>query len=280
MWSSESTRCRCRDRCWVADGMTLMVQRKRNRQGEGRWRERRKRDPWSPALEAGSVCSPPVGQSSCCSLLRVEAALQGGDKEDRHLVAGSARTPAMGGEGTGIVLLVPALALELALLSVIAIDGSNQFQSGEIRRNRSCSRTIQFNSQDLKHYRSNFTKLESIMQNEDLERLFSYVIQKLLGPSTMLMPEEVVHAVGHRDNKVPQAVTKHGSGTKFQNADKPKRRLLPVSSILLKDIGSINFKDENEKPKGVEAEKKGASGENRTQGSISLLRLLKDNLAV
>ncbi|XP_060178622.1 kinesin-like protein KIN-6 isoform X2 [Lycium barbarum] len=102
---------------------------------------------------------------------------------------------------------------------------------------------------------------------------------KLLGPSTMLMPEEVVHVVGHCDNIVPEA-TKHGCGTKFQNADKPKRRLLPASSILLKDIGSINFKDENQKSKGVKAEKKGASGENRTQGSISLLRLLKDNLAI
>uniref|UniRef100_M0ZK90 Uncharacterized protein n=1 Tax=Solanum tuberosum TaxID=4113 RepID=M0ZK90_SOLTU len=103
--------------------------------------------------------------------------------------------------------------------------------------------------------------------------------RRLLGPSTTLMPGEVV---GHGDNNVVEAVTKHRSGTKFQNADKPKRtrRLLPVSSILLKDIGSINFKDENEKPKGVKAEKKGASGENRTQGSISLLRLLKDNLAI
>ncbi|MCE3050526.1 hypothetical protein HAX54_047442 [Datura stramonium] len=104
--------------------------------------------------------------------------------------------------------------------------------------------------------------------------------KKLLCPSTTLMPGEVVRAVGHHDNNVLQAVTKHGSGTKFQNADKPKRRLLPVSSILLKDIGSLNFKDENEKPKGVKAEKKGASVENRTQGSISLLRLLKDNLAI
>lgn len=104
--------------------------------------------------------------------------------------------------------------------------------------------------------------------------------ERLLGPSTTFMPGEVEHAVGHRDNNVLEAVAKHGCSSKFQNADKPKRRLLPVSSILLKDIGSINFKDENEKPKGVEAEKKRAPGENRTQGSISLLRLLKDSLAV
>ncbi|XP_070038757.1 kinesin-like protein KIN-6 isoform X8 [Nicotiana tomentosiformis] len=104
--------------------------------------------------------------------------------------------------------------------------------------------------------------------------------KKPLGPSTMLMREEVVHAVGCHDNNTPEAVTKHGSCTKFQNADKPKRRLLPVSSILLKDIGNIDFKDENEKPKGVKAEKKGTSGKNRTQGSTSLIRLLKDNLAI
>lgn len=114
----------------------------------------------------------------------------------------------------------------------------------------------------------------------DEDQALSKEDKKLLFPSTMLMPGEVVRAVGHHDNNVLQAVTKHGSGTKFQNADKPKRKLLPVSSILLKDIGSLNFKDENEKPKGVKAEKKGASGENRTQGSISLLRLLKDNLAI
>lgn len=103
------------------------------------------------------------------------------------------------------------------------------------------------------------------------------MIQKPLGPSTMLMPEEVVHALGCHDNNTPEAVTKHGSCTKLQNADRPKRyvtclvclhqllivlsaaysssfnnlsrRLLPVSSILLKDIGNIDFKDENEKPK-------------------------------
>nr|XP_033515417.1 kinesin-like protein KIN-6 isoform X10 [Nicotiana tomentosiformis] len=121
-------------------------------------------------------------------------------------------------------------------------------------------------------YNSSFPVVQNQSQNEE--------DKKPLGPSTMLMREEVVHAVGCHDNNTPEAVTKHGSCTKFQNADKPKRRLLPVSSILLKDIGNIDFKDENEKPKGVKAEKKGTSGKNRTQGSTSLIRLLKDNLAI
>ncbi|XP_075102209.1 uncharacterized protein LOC107816679 isoform X3 [Nicotiana tabacum] len=121
-------------------------------------------------------------------------------------------------------------------------------------------------------YNSSFPVVQNQSQNEE--------DKKPLGPSTMLMPEEVVHALGCHDNNTPEAVTKHGSCTKLQNADRPKRRLLPVSSILLKDIGNIDFKDENEKPKGVKAEKKGTSGKNRTQGSTSLIRLLKDNLAI
>ncbi|XP_019227109.1 PREDICTED: kinesin-like protein KIN-6 isoform X4 [Nicotiana attenuata] len=121
-------------------------------------------------------------------------------------------------------------------------------------------------------YNNSFAVVENQTQSEE--------DKKPLGPSTMLMPEEVVHALGCHDNNTPEAVTKYGSCTKFQNADRPKRRLLPVSSILLKDIGNIDFKDENEKPKGVKAEKKGSSRKNRTQGSTSLFRLLKDNLAI
>ncbi|XP_009766521.1 uncharacterized protein LOC107769072 isoform X4 [Nicotiana tabacum] len=121
-------------------------------------------------------------------------------------------------------------------------------------------------------YNNSFAVVENQTQSEE--------DKKPLGPSTMLMPEEVVHALGCHDNNTPEAVTKHGSCTKLQNADRPKRRLLPVSSILLKDIGNIDFKDENEKPKGVKAEKKGASRKNRTQGSTSLIRLLKDNLGI
>ncbi|KAH7847675.1 hypothetical protein Vadar_028813 [Vaccinium darrowii] len=63
------------------------------------------------------------------------------------------------------------------------------------------------------------------------------------------------------------------------NAEKPKRRLLPASSILLKNISSLEFEDEYEKPKGGRGEKKLVPEErNRTQGSISLLRLLRTNL--
>ncbi|KAJ6763215.1 KINESIN-LIKE PROTEIN KIF23 [Salix purpurea] len=64
------------------------------------------------------------------------------------------------------------------------------------------------------------------------------------------------------------------------NVLKPKRRLLPASSILLRDI-SLGIEDESEKTKGNRGANKSAADETkRTQGSISLLRLLQSNLHV
>ncbi|KAK3007323.1 hypothetical protein RJ639_016739, partial [Escallonia herrerae] len=61
-------------------------------------------------------------------------------------------------------------------------------------------------------------------------------------------------------------------------AEKPKRRLMPASSILLKSISGLDIEDENEKPKGPRGEKKVAAVKtNRSQGSTSLRRLLMDN---
>ncbi|XP_052203662.1 kinesin-like protein KIN-6 [Diospyros lotus] len=60
------------------------------------------------------------------------------------------------------------------------------------------------------------------------------------------------------------------------NVGKPKRRLLPASSMLLDDIGCKDFNDENEKAKGGRGEKVAAPDErNRTHGSLSLLHLLR-----
>ncbi|CAK9148301.1 unnamed protein product [Ilex paraguariensis] len=62
------------------------------------------------------------------------------------------------------------------------------------------------------------------------------------------------------------------------NAEKPKRRLLPASSILLRDISGLDFEDDNDKSKVSRLKKKLAADETkRTQGSISLLRLLKQS---
>ncbi|KAL2499330.1 kinesin-like protein KIN-6 [Abeliophyllum distichum] len=62
------------------------------------------------------------------------------------------------------------------------------------------------------------------------------------------------------------------------NAEKPKRKLLPASSVLLKDISILDVNTESEKPKGARREKTVATrDQNRTQGSISLIQMLRNN---
>nr|XP_011459106.1 PREDICTED: armadillo repeat-containing kinesin-like protein 1 [Fragaria vesca subsp. vesca] len=60
--------------------------------------------------------------------------------------------------------------------------------------------------------------------------------------------------------------------------EKPKRRLLPASATLLRNFSTLDPEDDNEKPKG--GKKSAAEGRTRTQGSISLVRLLQSNLRI
>ncbi|XP_019155849.1 PREDICTED: kinesin-like protein KIN-6 isoform X2 [Ipomoea nil] len=78
------------------------------------------------------------------------------------------------------------------------------------------------------------------------------------------------------DSNATETVLKHTSYSNSRQAEKPKRRLLPASSILLKDIDSVDFVDENEKAKGTRGERKAAAvnAKNRSEGNLSLLRLL------
>ncbi|PWA36705.1 hypothetical protein CTI12_AA597260 [Artemisia annua] len=64
------------------------------------------------------------------------------------------------------------------------------------------------------------------------------------------------------------------------NPAKPKRRLRHASSVMLRNINILEFNDATEMPKqhhGKRGEKEDV-GRKRTQGNISLLRLLKQNL--
>ncbi|KAG7971650.1 hypothetical protein I3843_07G146100 [Carya illinoinensis] len=60
--------------------------------------------------------------------------------------------------------------------------------------------------------------------------------------------------------------------------EKPKRRLLPASSILVRDFSALGVVDDVEKPKSNRPGRKLAMDERKTtQGRIALLRLLKIN---
>ncbi|GAB2293859.1 hypothetical protein Dimus_028070 [Dionaea muscipula] len=80
--------------------------------------------------------------------------------------------------------------------------------------------------------------------------------------SNLTLAETEEHCIPHGESSI---------------AKRPKRRLMPVSSVLLRDINSVDFKDENEKPMGPRGGRKLAVDDNkRTNGSIALLRLLKN----
>ncbi|XP_031398798.1 kinesin-like protein KIN-6 isoform X2 [Punica granatum] len=79
----------------------------------------------------------------------------------------------------------------------------------------------------------------------------------------------------------PEKLLKSESSPKLPNQEKPRRRLLPASSVLLRNMSYWNIDDETEKPKGNRGGKKkekDAKEELRTKGSATLLRLLKGDL--
>ncbi|KAG8632319.1 hypothetical protein MANES_18G012000v8 [Manihot esculenta] len=76
---------------------------------------------------------------------------------------------------------------------------------------------------------------------------------------------------------VPDCGIRSDNSCKSLNLKKPKRRLLPASSILLRDITAFGIEDEPQKPKGNRGGKILPANE-KTQGSISLRRLLQSNL--
>ncbi|KAE8656453.1 ATP binding microtubule motor family protein [Hibiscus syriacus] len=83
----------------------------------------------------------------------------------------------------------------------------------------------------------------------------------------------------HHDlTDVPEGGVRPNTSRSSSKMEKPKRRLLPKSSILVREISTYDA-DEIDKPKGNVGRKNLAAAERqRTQGSISLLQLLKNNL--
>ncbi|KAL8144637.1 hypothetical protein AgCh_002998 [Apium graveolens] len=81
-------------------------------------------------------------------------------------------------------------------------------------------------------------------------------------------------------NNVPEVAVEVVPCPRPPNAEKPKRRLQPASSMLLKNISGLDIEDETEKPKGAKGSKRnmGLDLTTKTQGSLSLIRLLKNNV--
>ncbi|CAI9116969.1 OLC1v1018270C1 [Oldenlandia corymbosa var. corymbosa] len=122
---------------------------------------------------------------------------------------------------------------------------------------------------------------QAVVQSHDcsstlkIDQMPQQQCQKEPDPTVAVVPDD--NALLARDSHCSTgAEAAHSLPTcSSQNKQKPKRRLQPVSSNLLKDIGNLGVIDEKEKPKGV----KGAEGlETRSKGSLSLLRLLRNDV--
>ncbi|KAK9748563.1 hypothetical protein RND81_02G066900 [Saponaria officinalis] len=62
-------------------------------------------------------------------------------------------------------------------------------------------------------------------------------------------------------------------------AERPKRRLMPASSLLLRDVGSLDVTDDNVKHRvGRGGQRLGEDESKRSRGNATLLRLLKNHL--
>ncbi|XP_022769193.1 kinesin-like protein KIN-6 isoform X3 [Durio zibethinus] len=90
--------------------------------------------------------------------------------------------------------------------------------------------------------------------------------------------KDVEHSQQQDAVDVPESEIRPDTSCNSLKKEKPKRRLLPASSILVREISTFDA-DELDKPRGNGGVKNlDAPERQRTQGSISLLRLLKSNL--
>ncbi|KAL0699740.1 hypothetical protein Bca4012_055862 [Brassica carinata] len=83
-----------------------------------------------------------------------------------------------------------------------------------------------------------------------------------------------------REIEIPAREAELASTKKQRNEQKkPRRRLQPASSVLLtREINTLEIEDDVAEPKGTRGGKKTTVAQPRSQGSVTLLRLLTSNL--
>ncbi|CAN6909046.1 unnamed protein product [Brassica oleracea] len=85
-----------------------------------------------------------------------------------------------------------------------------------------------------------------------------------------------------REIEIPAREAEPASTKKQRNEQKkPRRRLQPASSVLLtREINTLEIEDDVAEPKGTRGGKKTTVTQPRSQGSVTLLRLLTSNLHI
>ncbi|XP_010536405.1 PREDICTED: kinesin-like protein KIN-6 isoform X5 [Tarenaya hassleriana] len=100
-------------------------------------------------------------------------------------------------------------------------------------------------------------------------------------PKDQTLVKPVAESAPGHDTEVADNKSKAASTKKPKKAEKPKRRLLPASSVLLtRDIKTLDIEDDVMETKGNRGGRKKTmeEGKQRSQGSATLFRLLTTNL--
>ncbi|KAG7597669.1 P-loop containing nucleoside triphosphate hydrolase [Arabidopsis suecica] len=91
--------------------------------------------------------------------------------------------------------------------------------------------------------------------------------------------QKKAESIQGQEIEVPAREAEPASTKKQRNGQKPKRRLQPASSVLLtREINTLEIEDDIAEPKGTRGGKKTTVSQPRSQGSVTLLRLLTNNL--
>ncbi|RWR92323.1 kinesin-like protein KIN-6 isoform X4 [Cinnamomum micranthum f. kanehirae] len=92
----------------------------------------------------------------------------------------------------------------------------------------------------------------------------------------LLGSQELPASDVERSNRC-QALCANGE-KKHLNVEKPRRKLLPASTMLVKEVGAFDMEDDNPKNNKRAENMATVDGRRQTHGSVSLLRLLRNNL--
>ncbi|XP_044474796.1 kinesin-like protein KIN-6 isoform X3 [Mangifera indica] len=148
-----------------------------------------------------------------------------------------------------------------------------------------CDHTAESNPPNLDMADSVFSSSQSCVIVSDDASSSVELVQSQSGKESLhssVSPKQVASTEGCNEVCLPHSEPSLDTMKKPLNMQKPKRRLLPASSILLRDMSIFDVDDEIEKPKGNRNRKKSEANNvgKRTQGNMSLLRLLKNNLNI
>ncbi|KAK4753436.1 hypothetical protein SAY87_022234 [Trapa incisa] len=172
-----------------------------------------------------------------------------------------------------------------------AIDLSRIYESSDKASGKQDKQSVNINDEQLRMNKAGQGDLEdsnlsngastkvsySQMHNTPPQKGICSIVEldKQQSSGVQVSPDLPVASISHKER---ETIMKIDTSCQLLNPRKPRRRLQPASSVLVRNMSYWDFDDDTEKPKGSKAGKKKDRGEvPRTTGNTNLIRLLKGN---